>query len=116
MTAKPTVASTNARIDGIEAKLDQLIAVMSANQGNQGNQVKKPEQAKQDEDWLKAFPEDYGTPAQRVEWEKLADKARKQRPELMKSLGTKAIKCFIPVPKKDTSRMPHTIRWDVTYN
>lgn len=111
---RQTVATTNARIDGIEAKLDQLIAVMQGNQGNQPKQAKKPEQPKEDE-WLKPFPP-YGTPAQRVEYDKLAERAKSQLKSVQEALGTKSIKCFIPVPKDDVTRMPHTIRWTASYS
>ena len=123
MANKMTVAQLNAQTDErfaqVNSTLDKLTSMVSilaeaALAADQAKQPKKPEQPKDDE-WLKPCP-DYATAAQRVEYDKLAEKAKKQRPELMKSLGTKSIKAFIPVPKKDTTRMPHTIRWDVTYS
>ena len=95
----------------MDAKLDQLIAAVS-----KGDQAKgQPAPKKQDKPWLEPCP-DYATPAQRAEYDKLAKRAAEQRDAVMATLGTKSVKAFIPVPKRDQARMPHTIQWTATYS
>lgn len=121
MANKMTVAQLNAQTDERFAQVNETLATLTsmvktlteaALAADQTKQAKKPEQPKDDE-WLKPFPE-YGTPAQKVEYDKLAKRAAGQRKAMEEALGTKSIKCFIPVPREQ-ARMPHSIRWTATY-
>ena len=98
----------------MDAKLEQIIALMQGSA--QGDPEKKAQATpKKEKPWLEPCP-DYATAAQRVEYDKLAERARQQRDGVMAALGTKSVKAFIPVPKRDQARMPHTIQWSATYS
>ena len=108
--ARTTVKDLETRVNGIEAKIDQLIELAAATA-----QAKQPKQAKQADErpWWGECPE-YATASQRVEWQKLVKKAKATRDKVAAAAGTECIKCFIPVPKKQ-DLMPHSINWKVSY-
>jgi len=110
--ARTTVAELEQRVNSMDSKLEQIIALM---QGN--NQAQKPKESKpkKADEWLEPCPA-YATDAQKVEYDKLAKRAAEQRDAVMAALGTKSLKCFIPVPKRDQTRMPHSIQWKATYS
>ena len=100
-----TKAQMQELLDAQAAQIAQLTELVKAN-------VKTP---KQDKKPLVSPCPDYATPAQRVEYEKMAEKAAKMYDDACKFFGTKAVRPFVPVPKQ-ADRMPHSIRWTVTYN
>lgn len=113
-TIKELEAQTEARFTELDAKLGQIIALMQGSA--QGDQAKKAQATpKKEKPWLEPCPE-YATSAQRAEYEKLAERAKGQREAMIAALGTQSVKAFIPVPKRDQARMPHTIQWSATYS
>ena len=117
--ARSTVATLEARMDArdaqldarnaqLDAKLDKLFELVAA-----AAQPKKAA-AQPKKSWLKPCP-DYATAAQRVEYDKLAERARGQLQAMKQALGTESVSCFIPVPR-EANRMPHSIRWNATYS
>lgn len=104
------VAANQAATDAQIGKLTELVAALV---NAQGSKPTKPEQPKRD--WLSPFPSEYGTAAQRVEYDKLAERARKQRQAIIKATGTETVTAFIPVPQ-NADRMPHTIKWSCSYS
>ena len=113
--AKTTVAQLEERFNIMQAdmaKLVQAVSTMAAQTVQAPQPEKKVEKPKKP--WLAACP-DYATPAQKLEYDKLAKRAAEQRDAVKAALGTEAVSAFIPVPKT-AGRMPHTIKWSATYN
>jgi len=94
-------------------QLYKLVEKLATQDTKQAAKPAKP--AKPTRPWWGEFPTDYGTAAQRVEWEKLVERAKKQREDVAKALGTESVKCFIPVPKA-ADKMPHSIKWTASYS
>jgi hypothetical protein len=121
-TIKELEAQTDARFNELQETLNHVAsavklladAALAADQAKQP-QVKESKPKKADKPWLEACP-DYATDAQRAEYDKLAKRAAEQRDAVMTALGTKSVKAFIPVPKRDQTRMPHTIQWSAMYS
>jgi len=124
--ARSTVATLEARMDArdaqldarnaqLDAKLDKLFElVAAAAQPKKAAAQPKKAAAQPKKSWLKPCP-DYATAAQRVEYDKLAERARGQLQAMKQALGTESVSCFIPVPR-EANRMPHSIRWNATYS
>lgn len=124
-SSKNTVASVRSELNDymeanssdmaeIRASLREMSEALASLTSGKGN-GKKSTDKKQERDWLTPFPADYGTAAQRVEYDKLAERARNQYKDVCKALGTDSVTAFIPVPKEQ-GRMPHTIKWSAKYS
>lgn len=105
MTISQLEAQTNEKFASIEAQLQTLIDLA---QNNTMANVGKTEKPERNDAWLSEFPK-YGTPAQRVEYDKLANYARSRYAEMQKVHG-ESVRCFIAVPKKQ-DLMPHYVTW-----
>ena len=116
--ARTTVKDLEARITTQDEKLDKLMEMVTkmATQGNQGKKDLQPvpDKPKRKIDWLADFP-DYGTAAQKVEYDKLAKRAVDQRDKIAAAMGVEYVSCFIPVSKKQDV-MPHSIKWAARYS
>ena len=110
--ARTTVAELETRINGMEANLDKLVNLVSALAAQPVKQTAKPEPKAKP--FVAECP-DYATAAQRIEYDKLAERARKQRKAMVEAMGTESVSAFIPVPKT-ADRMPHSIKWTATYS
>ena len=107
-------AAMDARLDTLTTLVHTIVKAVSDEQREkEAKKAEKP--AKQEKPWISDCP-DYATAAQRVEYEKLAKRAAEQRQAVMDALGTKSVKCFIPVSPDNPSRMPHTVRWTASYS
>jgi len=111
--ARTTVAQLETLIATQQEQLDKLTAAIMTMAAQQQQPKQQPKQ-KQQKPWLSECP-DYATAAQRVEFEKLAKRAKQQREAIVRELGTESVSCFIPVAKQQ-DRMPHSIRWTATYS
>ena len=116
MAKRITVAELNEVVAEQSKTIDQLYKLVEKLATQDTKQAAKPAKpAKPARPWWGEFPTDYGTAAQRVEWEKLVERAKKQREDVAKALGTDSVKCFIPVPKA-ADKMPHSIKWTASYS
>ena len=106
-----TVADVDTKVNNLDAKLDQLISVVTTIVQQQ--QAKPAKQA--EEKPLIAPCPDYATPEQRIEYDKLAKRALKQRDAVAAAMGTESVRAFIPVSKTQ-SAMPHSIKWTGYYS
>lgn len=108
-----------------KAEMAELMTAQNAQMAAQAEQIEKltalvnalsikAQKQKPAKPWLAACP-DYATAAQRVEYDKLAERAKAQRDDVVKLLGTESVSCFIPVAKEQ-ARMPHSIKWTATYS
>lgn len=93
---------------------ERLEAMVTALMGKLEKAEKANKKQKPVKPWLATCP-DYATDAQRVEYDKLANRARKQHDDAVKLFGTESVSCFIPVAKEQ-GRMPHSIKWTATYS
>ena len=77
-------------------------------------QGKKP--AKQEKTLFDEIP-DYATAAQREAYEKLAKQVIEEcmTDAVAKAIGRGTVKAFIPVSKRYTNRMPHSVQFTVTF-
>jgi len=120
--ARKTVAQLDAEMAArnaeMDAKIDKLLAVVEAlttqDKPEKKNLQPVPDKPKRKIEWLADFP-DYGTPAQRVEYDKLAKRAVAQRDKIAAAMGVEYVSCFIPVSKKQDV-MPHSIKWAARYS
>lgn len=109
------VSAINANMDKMSAQLLAIAEALAAGQVKANKADSKPKAPKAPKkSWLTDCP-DYATAAQRVEYDKLAKRAKSQLDAMKAALGTESVSCFIPVPK-DQNRMPHSIRWNATYS
>jgi len=100
------------RIDTLTTLVHTVVEAVAKQQQQPAAAAAKP--AKQAKPWIQPCP-DYASPAQRAEYDKLADRAAKQRKTVCEALGTESVSCFIPVAE-DKRRMPHTVRWTARYS
>lgn len=96
------------------SNIDKLAQIVTAVVTAQQTTAKTAKPAAPAKPWLSPCAE-YATAAQKVEYDKLATKAKAQLSAAKKLFGTESVTCFIPIPKT-ADRMPHSLRWSATYS
>lgn len=107
------VKEMEAKMSEQSANIDKLAQIVTAVVTAQQTTAKTAKPAAPAKPWLSPCAE-YATPAQKVEYDKLASKAKAQLSAAKKLFGTESVTCFIPIPKT-ADRMPHSLRWSATY-
>ena len=92
-----------------QEQLDKLTEMVAA-------LTKGTKPAKQEKTLLDEIP-DYATAAQREAYEKLAKQVidEQMAEAVAKAIGRGTVKAFIPVSKRYTNRMPHSVQFTVTF-